>query len=33
VVTAESVPIDEAKNPETLAEAVIVEEDPGSEPD
>lgn len=33
VVTAEAVPIDEANNPETLAEAVIVEENPGSEPD
>ena len=33
VVTAEAVPIDEANNPETIAEAVIVEENPGSEPD
>lgn len=33
VVTAEAVPIDAANNPETLAEAVIVEENPGSEPD
>lgn len=33
VVTAESVPIDETKNPESLPEAVIVEENPGQEPE
>jgi hypothetical protein len=32
VVTAEAVPIDKAKNAETVAEAVIVEENPNSEP-
>ena len=33
VVTAESVPIDETKNPESFPEAVIVEENPGQEPE
>jgi len=33
VVTAESVPIDETKNSESLPEAVIVEENPGQEPE
>ncbi|HEY1005172.1 MAG TPA: hypothetical protein VGD83_36610, partial [Streptosporangiaceae bacterium] len=33
VVIAETVPIDEAKNPESLTEAVIVEENPDQEPD